>query len=89
MAPPLNRRTKKGESYVRPPSIEAALDRLAALDLDGIVREARAEDPKAPGYVESECLVHLLRSTRHDNTDTRFQRLFEVLNCDFHESHHQ
>ena len=79
MAPPLNRRTKKGESYVRPPSIEAALDRLAALDLDGIVREARAEDPKAPGYVESECLVHLLRSTRHDNTDTRFQRLFEVL----------
>lgn len=64
---------------MRPPSIEAALDRLAALDLDGIVREARAEDPKAPGYVESECLVHLLRSTRHDNTDTRFQRLFEVL----------
>lgn len=64
---------------MRPPSVEATIDRIAALDLDTVVREARTEDPRAPGYIEPECLVHLLRSTRLDNTDIRFRGLFEVL----------
>lgn len=79
MPPPLTKRTKTGELYVRTASVDAAIDRAAGLDLESVIREARIDDPQEPGFIEPECLLHLLRSTRLDNSDHRFAELFEVL----------
>ena len=79
MPPPLTKRKKTGELYVRTASVDAAIDRAAGLDLDAVIREARVDDRGAPGFMEPECLLHLVRSTRLDNSDDRFAQLFEIL----------
>lgn len=79
MAPPLTKRTKAGKLYVRTRSVTAAIDRAAGLDFETIIREARVDDRSAPGFMEPECLLHLIRSTRLDNYDQRFAELFHIL----------
>lgn len=78
MAPPLTRRKKNGELYTRTPSVQAAIDRASTLDFESLIREARIQGPGKAGYMEPECLLHLLRWTRMDNSDARFRNLFEA-----------
>lgn len=79
MAPPLTKRTKTGKLYVRTRPVTAAIDRTAGLDFETLIQEARVDDRSAPGFMEPECLLHLIRSTRLDNSDQRFAELFQIL----------
>lgn len=79
MARPLSKRKRTGELYERFPGVDAAIDRAVAMDFETIVREARIDTRDTPGFVPPECLLHLLRSTRFDNSTARFARLFEIL----------
>ena len=79
MPPPLTKRKKTGEPYVRTPSITAAIDRTEGIDLETVIAEARIEDRTSPNFMEPECLLHLVRATRLDNSDYRFAQLFDIL----------
>ena len=61
MARPLMKTTEKGEPYTRLPSVEAKIDCALMQDWATLARRARIVDPKAPDYLPSECLVHLIR----------------------------
>ena len=79
MPPPLIRRRKTGEPYVRTAQVAAAIDRATMLDPATVVAEARLDDRADPNFMQPECLLHLIRSTRLDNSDDRFTQLFDTL----------
>jgi len=76
---PLTKRLPDGTLYTRPAEIEAALVRVLDLSRDEVTAALEIRDRNDPGYMPSECLVHLLRQTRLDNRDTYFQRLYTAL----------
>lgn len=76
---PLTKCKPDGEPYRRMAAVEERLGQLIDLPWDEIVRLAAIGNRAHPDYVPSECLLHLLRSTRHDNHDGRFNRLFAFL----------
>lgn len=76
---PLIRTRRDGTPYARRPEIEAALTRLLDLPRDDVAYMLTIRDPRAAGYIPSECLVHLLRRTRYDNGDQHFRRLYREL----------
>jgi hypothetical protein len=62
MARPLIKKDQKGVLYARPPSVEAKIDAVSGQnDWAALAQRARVTDPKAPDYLPSECLVHLIR----------------------------
>jgi DNA-directed RNA polymerase specialized sigma24 family protein len=76
---PLTRKKKDGSLYTRPDNIEALLPALGSLPRDGLIERARIRSRKDPGYVPSECLVHFIRASRHENSEAWFERLYKVL----------
>jgi len=60
----LNKMTKGGVGYKRPPEIEASIDVALGQEFEEQLRRTKIRDPADPGYMPSECLVHLVREAR-------------------------
>ena len=79
MIAPLTRKKKDGTPYTRPDNVEALLTVLSDLPREALLKRARIRGRKDPAYVPSECLVHLIRATRVENSSAWFERLYKVL----------
>ena len=79
LPPPLTKRLPDGSLYQRPSEIEATLALVLDLSRDKVIEALSIRDRTDPGYIPSECLVHLLRSTRWDNRETYFEHLYKAL----------
>jgi hypothetical protein len=60
-------------------AVEEQLRELVELPFDDVVARCAITTRTHPDYVRPECLVHMLRRTRDDNSDARFNRLFPLL----------
>ncbi|WP_439621276.1 hypothetical protein [Hyphomonas sp.] len=69
----------KGQLYARPPIVETELDAALLLSNDEVFARLPIGDPKASGYLRSECLVHLMRAALAQDKDTHFNRILPVL----------
>lgn len=78
MAEPL-RKVVDGVPYARPRDIDEQIDELHTLVGEERDRRMAILDPRNPEYVRSECLLHFLRGSRMDNSDQRFQSLYQLL----------
>ncbi len=76
--PPLSK-CFDGMPYTRMPEVEAELATLLKLPFDEVVERGAITRRSEQGYIRPECLMHLLRRTRDDNSDVRFNRLFPQL----------
>lgn len=76
---PLRKRTGEGVLYARPLPIQTLLEELVKLPRDALVSRCEIRDRTNPGYVPSECLMHLVRVRRSDNSDALFERLYKLL----------
>ncbi len=77
--PPLTRCYPDGTPYMRMDEIEKMLAALVLLSFDEILKRCAITSRRDPGYLPPECLVHLMRSTRFNNRDTRFNQIYELL----------
>ena len=64
MARPLTKHDQHGTLYSRPPLIEGLIDVALSQDLATLRTRAALRDQKAPEFLPSECLVHLVRDGR-------------------------
>ena len=78
-ARPLRKRRKNGELYARRAETERQLTELLGISDGELAARAALLSRNASGYVPSECLLHLLRVTDHDQRPWLFQRLYEAL----------
>ena len=78
MAVPL-RKLKDGVLYQRRLLIENAIDDLVEVSRSDRVERCKITDPSDPGYIPTECLLHLIRGCRSDNSDHFFARMFRTL----------
>ncbi|MGZ2443596.1 hypothetical protein ACVJMZ_006795 [Sinorhizobium medicae] len=76
---PLRKRRLTGELYERDRNVEALIAELPALPRDELLGRAVITKRSQPGYVPSECLVHFIRASRHDNNQAWFERLYRIL----------
>lgn len=76
---PLRKRRLSGELYERDSTIEALLAELAMLPRDKLTERAAISQRSDPAYVPSECLVYLVRATRHEISEAWFERLYRIL----------
>ncbi|UWU19542.1 response regulator transcription factor (plasmid) [Rhizobium sullae] len=76
---PLRKRRLTGELYERDRKVETLIAELAVLSRDELIGRAAITKRSDPGYVTSECLVHFIRASRHDNNETWFERLYRIL----------
>jgi len=60
MARPLTKHDQNGNGYQRPPNIEASINEALSQDLPTLRQRAEL-GYRLPGYLPSECLVHLIR----------------------------
>ncbi len=79
MSVPLRKVGKDGTLYQRRPEIEAQLDALATLLRSDLAERCQIGDPAHKDYIPSECLLHLVRGCRSDNSDRHFEVLFRTL----------
>ena len=79
LIPPLRKRRLNGELYERDPKIEVLIAELAILPREALIAQAEITRRSDPRYVPSECLVHFIRSSRHDNNEVWFERLYRIL----------
>lgn len=77
--PPLQKRTRDGEPYVRPAEIKSAILRSLKQPFEEVLRRAKCKDRRHPDYLPSEVLVHRIRATRGDNSDDQFNALYALL----------
>jgi hypothetical protein len=59
--------------------VEAALDALCGQPRERIVERCSVSDQKRPDYLFSECLLHLVREAKSDNSDDHFAALYREL----------
>ena len=64
MPRPLNKITKGGNAYTRPPSIESSICEALGQDIETQLRRARIRDAADLEYMPTECLLHLVREAR-------------------------
>jgi hypothetical protein len=76
---PLRKRRFSGETYARDSKIEALLSELTLLPRTDLIDRATIRNRSEPGYIPSECLLYFIRSSRQDNNQTWFERLYRVL----------
>jgi hypothetical protein len=82
--PPLRKRTDEGKLYTRTGTTEQTLLKLKLLSRDEVQKRCEIRDRTDPSYVTSECLLHLVRECRHDNSDRYFERLYKIFFCHRH-----
>lgn len=75
----LNKVTKGGVRYHRPPHIEASIEGALRQDLSEQLRCAKISDPADPDHMPSECLVHLIREARLTGDKSAVDRLLVPL----------
>ena len=79
MVTPLRKCTADGDPYTRRDPVERLLEELLALPQDRLVSRCEIRNRNDSGYVPSECLVHLVRARKTDNSDALFERLYKSL----------
>lgn len=80
MIEPLRKRKKSSaDLYTRRAENERALAELLELPRDQLLERAAIRSAKAPGYISSECLLHIVRARKRDNSEQYFNRLFRIL----------
>jgi DNA-directed RNA polymerase specialized sigma24 family protein len=79
LAIPLRKRKLDGSPYFRPEAIEKKLQELELLPRDNLMERCRIRDRADPGYVPTECVMHFIRASHRDNSETRFASLYRVL----------
>lgn len=79
LVPPLRKRSLEGVIYTRDARIEAKILELGGLSREEVLVRLAITRRSDPAYVPSECLVHLVRATRMDNSERHFQKLYELL----------
>lgn len=77
--PPLRKRTLDGVPYTRDGRVEGILQELHVISREDVLFRLSITNRSDPRYVPSECLVHLVRGTKLDNSDRYFQRLYGLL----------
>lgn len=79
MPRPLRKTKRDGTPYQRRPEIEASLDGLLSQPRASIVDRCSVSDPTNSEYLPSECLLHLVREAKSDNSDDHFEALYREL----------
>lgn len=79
MARPLTKRNQYGVPYVRPRALEFEIDDALRLDLSTLRRRLLITDRASPEYLQSECLIHLIRDALRSGDDQRRDAILEVL----------
>lgn len=80
MIVPLRKKPKGADQpYKRRNHIEALLPQLESLSRNEIVERSRIRNAADPDYIPTECLLYLMRASRHDNSEQYFERLFKGL----------
>jgi hypothetical protein len=77
--PPLRKIKQNGERYYRRQPIETMLAECAAAPFELLADRARVTDRRSQDYMPSEILVHLVRQTKHQNSDAQFNVLYPLL----------
>jgi hypothetical protein len=76
---PLRKQKPDGTAYTRQPETETLITILAQLGRDEILARCAIRQRADPQYVSSECLLHLVRASRADNSSAWFERLYKIL----------
>jgi DNA-directed RNA polymerase specialized sigma24 family protein len=77
---PLTKKRKSGQAYARRASTAQQLLELAGLSRDAVLRRLDQRDHRHADFVETECVVYLLReANRQGNRSAWFERLFAHL----------
>jgi DNA-directed RNA polymerase specialized sigma24 family protein len=76
---PLKKLKEDGTLYVRPPEIEQALEALAKLPIEEVVRRASITDSEDGDYVPSECVLHFVRQSKLNGDSGPYFDLFDIL----------
>ncbi|HXC53124.1 MAG TPA: hypothetical protein VN634_19710 [Candidatus Limnocylindrales bacterium] len=79
MVAPLRRARLDGTPYSRRPNVEAALVDLVVLPESDVADRCKIVDTAHAEYLPSECLLHLVRASRADDSDVHFTALFRTL----------
>lgn len=81
MARPLTKTKKDGTVYRRPTEVEAEIYQALSLTAPALRARLQITDRDRPGYLSSECLVHLLRQEfrRHGSAGRNEERMQELL----------
>ncbi|MBB4010507.1 MULTISPECIES: response regulator receiver protein [Rhizobium/Agrobacterium group] len=76
---PLRKRSLTGELYSRDAGMERLIAELTILPRDELIGRAAITKRSDPNFVPSECLLHFIRASRHDNNEAWFERLYRIL----------
>lgn len=79
MAAALRKQKPDGSLYGRTSTTEAELKVLEHLTRDQILARCEIRQRTDLRYVSSECLLHLVRACRTDNSTAWFERLYKIL----------
>lgn len=79
MVEPLARKTREGVRYRRRPEVENALGALLGMSREKVLAALAVRDHLSEHYVQSECIVHVIRRTRFDNNQHYFEQLYREL----------
>jgi len=80
MAQPLTKRSAKdGKTYTRPSDVEANIDGAIGNSLTTLEQRLKIAQPTSPGYITSECIVHLFRDAMAKADEQRLAALFAAL----------
>ncbi|MCY4595430.1 MAG: hypothetical protein OXC19_11630 [Bryobacterales bacterium] len=79
MARPLTKTKVGGELYTRPKAVEAQIDEAVRLSRFDLEPRLLITDRNAPGYLRSECLVHLVRRGRRSDDQQLMNSVLPVL----------
>jgi RNA polymerase sigma factor (sigma-70 family) len=79
MTLPLKREKESGEKYIRPPSVERAIQRAVTQGHAATLQQARTAAKNTRDYVSSECLVHLIRAAQQAGNGDEARDLLLVL----------
>jgi hypothetical protein len=79
MPVPLRKRKSDGTLYQRRPDIELSLGELLQLSRSELASRCEINDLGNSAYLPPECLLHLIRTYRSNNSDRSFETIFRAL----------
>lgn len=77
--PSLSKCYPDGTPYMRMSVVEQQIAAVVELSFDDLVARCAITNRSHPDFIRPECLIHMLRRTRFDNSDARFNRLFTLV----------